>query len=160
MEDDDCQAGLACNSANVCVLPGGAGANCTDSQPCGYGFHCVVNAGTTTGACATDVETPGGACNGTLAASCDLLKGIYCDATVNTCKNLGFAAPGDDCGLVSGQFVLCSTGQCIYPTADATEGVCRGLAADGAACDASTICETPAHCVSGHCKLTSSSSCQ
>jgi hypothetical protein len=159
MVDDDCQAGLVCNSANVCVLPGGAGGNCSDSQPCAYGLFCLVTAGSTTGACATDAETPGGTCNPTLAESCDILKGIYCDGTVSTCKNLGFASPGDNCGLVSGQYVLCSTGQCIYPTVDATEGTCRAQAADGAACDATTTCESPARCVSGHCALPSSSAC-
>jgi len=153
MVDDDCQAGLVCNSASLCVLPGGAGGNCNASQPCAYGLYCLNNA------CATDSETPGGTCNPALAESCDILKGIYCDGSVSTCKNLGFGAPGDNCGLVAGQFVLCSTGQCIYPTVDATEGVCRGLAADGATCDATTLCEAPARCVSGHCKLTSSSSC-
>jgi hypothetical protein len=158
MVDDDCQAGFVCNSTNVCVLPGGAGANCTDAQPCGYGFYCLVVAGTTTGSCAAGVETPGGTCNGTLAASCDLLKGIFCNAT-NTCENLGVASPGDSCGLVGEKLTFCSTGECIYPTVDATEGVCRALAADGATCDAATTCETPAHCVSGKCKLPSSSAC-
>jgi len=160
MVDDDCEAGLVCNSANVCVLPGSAGGNCTDTQPCAYGLYCLVNdTGTNTGSCATVAETPGTTCNPTLAASCDILKGIYCDGSVSKCANLGFASPGDPCGLVGSKYTVCSMGECTYATAAATQGVCGALGADGAACGATTTCESPARCVNGHCALPSSSAC-
>jgi hypothetical protein len=151
--DEDCEPGLLCSNDSHCVVPGTAGGVCNTNQPCRLGLYCR------NGSCVNGAETPGTTCEPTLTASCDLLKGIYCDSTVGKCANLGFAANGDPCGLVAAKFVSCAAGECIYPTADATQGVCGALAGDGAACDATTLCESPARCLSGHCKLPSSSAC-
>jgi hypothetical protein len=148
----DCEPGLVCNTGNHCVLPGGAGMNCNDSQPCKYGLYCFGNA------CATGAATAGATCADTIYA-CNTLKGIYCDLSVMKCANLGFAPAGDPCGQVSGKFVVCSAGDCSKPSTTATQGLCGSQAGDGVACDANTGCQDPARCVAGHCKLPSSAAC-
>jgi hypothetical protein len=154
--DDDCQPGLLCSNDSHCVVPGPAGGICTDNQPCKYGLYCL------NGSCVQAAETPGANCGTvgmTTAEACDILKGIYCDDSVAKCANLGSAPAGDPCGLVNAKFVLCSAGNCVYPSNTATQGVCASQAGDGAACDSTTSCEAPARCVSGHCKLPSSAAC-
>jgi hypothetical protein len=151
--DDDCQPGLLCSNDSHCIVPGLAGAICNDNQPCKFGLYCKA------GSCVNTSETPGGNCNMDLQESCDVAKGIYCDGTAAKCANVGFAQNGDPCGLVSAKLVACAKGTCIYPAVTATQGLCGSLAGDGAACDATTLCESPARCLAGHCKLPSSSAC-
>lgn len=149
---DDCQPGLECSSAGRCIVPGGAGMTCSETQTCRYGHFCEA------GSCVLTAETAGATCNADLLSSCNVLKGRYCNGS-GVCANIGFAENGDPCGIVAAKFVTCSKGECIYPSAIATEGVCKALAADGATCDATTTCELPAVCISGKCKLPSSAAC-
>src|SRR5450432_2555224 len=151
--DEDCTPGLVCGGDLHCVTPAVAGSICNDNQPCKVGLYCR------NGSCVNGAETPGATCEPTLAVSCDILKGIYCDATLGKCANLGFAPNGDPCGSVSGKLVVCAEGECIKTALTDAQGLCGSLAGDGAACDATTACEAPARCVAGHCKLPSSAAC-
>jgi hypothetical protein len=153
MVTDDCEPGLVCSDDAHCVVPAAAGSICNDNQPCKYGLYCR------NGSCANGASAPGATCEPLLASSCNVLKGIFCDANTAKCANLGFAVNGDPCGNVASKFVFCAKGECVFPDATATEGVCGALADDGATCDATTFCETPARCIGGKCKLTSSAAC-
>lgn len=160
MVTDDCEPGLECSADNHCVVPGTAGTVCSETQGCKYGLYCKpASAGAQTGSCVNAAKDPGLDCTKEYASSCNILKGIFCDSASGKCANLGFVAPGEPCGLVSGKFVFCSKGECAYPDATATQGTCGALAADGASCGATTACEIPAECISGKCKLPSSSAC-
>jgi hypothetical protein len=154
MVDDDCQPGLVCGGSGACVVPAPAGGACSAAVPCAYGLYC------NSGSCASAEETTGDACVPGLPQSCDLLAGLYCDDQTTLCETLGFGQAGDPCGLVGPVYVLCARGQCAYATAAATEGLCGGFAADGAACGDTTPCEAPARCISARCALPSSAQCQ
>src|SRR6185369_11349776 len=120
---DDCQPGLICGAGNHCVIPGAAGTTCSDTQPCKYSLYCA------NGSCVNGSTSAGASCQD-LVESCDFLKGIYCNLSVNTCANIGFAAAGDPCGLVGAKYVACSAGDCIF-AAGASDGICASLASDG-----------------------------
>jgi hypothetical protein len=156
-QDDDCEPGLVCSNDSHCVVPGAAGTTCSDNQPCKYGFYCRG------GSCVATKATAGASCQD--IGSCELLKGIYCNTTVQTCQKIGAAMPGEPCGSVNSSFVLCAAGDCVFAnTGIDLTGVCAMQAGDGQSCGAQASngagCQAPARCLSNRCALPNSNACQ
>ncbi|MDB4983384.1 MAG: hypothetical protein JWM82_4136 [Myxococcales bacterium] len=153
-EDSACEPGLICSDDGHCVLPSAGGTACSTNQPCTYGYYC--SPGNT---CAVATNDPGGACND--PGSCNGFLSLFCSA--GSCKSIIFANAGSTCGAVGSDLVYCSGSDCNNPDATATTGVCAARAKDGEVCGDTTAngrsCQTPALCVSGHCKLPSSAAC-
>ncbi len=149
-EDEDCEPGLACNQDGRCILPGAGGTACSPTQPCKLGFYCRM------GSCAASVAEAGGVCDH--ADGCEWLQGLFCNSSLARCQRIRHAASGEACGVLSGDFVLCSAGDCLIPGGQ-TRGLCSAWAKDGETCGPTRACQDPASCVSGRCQLASPSRC-
>jgi hypothetical protein len=149
--DKDCQSGMVCNEASKCAIPSAGGTACSETQPCQTGYYCRA------GSCAANISQAGGTCDD--LGSCDIIQGLFCNPTVGRCQSLKMAAAGSTCGLKSGEFILCSAGNCELT---GTDGICSALAKDGESCGVAaggTECMMPAKCIAGRCKLPSSAAC-
>jgi len=148
----NCARGMECIN-NVCVTPAMSGAPCDDNNPCQPGLSCVGAKMNLMGNCQPAVATEGASCvpGATTGPGCDPVQGLYC-ASNKTCQPIAYVGDAMPCGLLSdGSFAACAAnGTCIIPTG-MKAGVCKGAAADGAACDTSAgpNCLQPARCVTG-----------
>lgn len=146
-----CDDGLSCAPNGKCVAPAGAGTACGDNQPCQTPLVCskgTCSEGAAAGASCADGE------------ACNAFKGLLCDPTSKTCKELKVANPGETCGLVDGSFVACGAGgKC--KTGTGGSGTCQAPVADGAACTADGPgCQEPAECVNGVCTINDPAACK
>jgi hypothetical protein len=155
--DDDCPYGAKCNTAQVCVTLGAAGATCDGTHPCQGTLACKG------GTCATP-DAAGQACTVDASGqSCDTNQGQFCNLTNKVCQMIGTAGPGQPCGFVSGGLVACTgAGLCKTSSTPGTSGTCLAPAADGASCDPlmGPSCLPPALCTGGKCTLADPSSCK
>jgi hypothetical protein len=145
-----CDDGLVCASNDKCVAPGNAGATCGDNQPCQTPLVCSK------GTC-SEGAAAGAACS--QEEPCNLFKGLVCDPTSNTCKELKVANAGEACGFVGGNFVTCGAGgDCNQ---NGATGTCRAALADGASCGADgPNCQEPAECINGVCTINDPGACK
>lgn len=147
-----CDDGLECAQNGKCVAPGAAGAACGESQPCTAPLVCSK------GTCAKGGEA-GAPC--AEDQPCNAFKGLVCDPTANTCKELKTANAGEACGVVSGGFVLCASGGHCKTSSPGGAGTCQAAAADGAACGGDGPgCQEPAECVNGVCTIPDPGACK
>ncbi len=152
-QDDDCEPGFDCSDDLHCVLPGPGGTGCSATQPCAIGFYCR------NGSCAATAGSAGAACQDLFG--CDFFQGLFCNTTLRVCQKIKYPGPGEACGLVNSEFLVCSPGANCITVAGAVQGVCAMVAADGATCGATNnlTCTVPAQCFSGRCTLPNSSAC-
>jgi hypothetical protein len=134
----DCQAGFACVSG-ACAAALDQGAACTTGgSQCALGLYCQG------GTCQLPLELNAN-CSGA-GAQCNILEGLYCNTAVNKClRAAGYAAAGQDCGVVMGDMLEGCTAAAICNGA-----TCTAPAADGAACNVAghVGCTNPAVCLS------------
>jgi hypothetical protein len=153
--DDDCTPGLICSDDLHCVIPGAPGTPCNTNQPCQYGNYCRM------GSCVAAQTTAGGMC--TDAGSCEILKGNFCNTSVNSCQTIASAQPGSPCGVVNNTVVICAGGDCIYANAADAAGLCAAPVMDGQPCGGqaanSAGCLAPARCINSRCTLPNSKAC-
>ena len=135
-----------------CVAYAAAGEACSSTQPCGWGLACRL------GMCAQ--AGAGASCN---LSSQDCQYGFFCSSVASsTCQHYEYGAPDGMCGFVMGDMSLwrdCAVGSCHIP-GTAQTGTCPGAAADGKPCDVTNVCQFPAQCVGGVCKLPHASACK
>lgn len=120
----DCELGLTCSAANLCVTYKQAGESC--DGPCQPGLSCYGPVGAKKCGLLPDSGEkcdPNGA---TGATSCSPSSTAYCDPASKVCKNLKAAQKGDACGPSAG-FVYCQASVCL-------DGVCQPYTADGEKC--------------------------
>lgn len=152
--DGDCESGSVCAANGTCVQRGAMGAACSDNAPCGYGLICDG------GTCAT-APGPGQACKPDLmGGNCDKTQGLFCTLGM-VCQAVGYANAGQPCGVVSGNFVVCTAGSKCSATG-LQQGTCIAPAADGAACNDTNGpgCEAPATCQNSVCTIGDTSTCK
>lgn len=153
-----CGQTLVCvASTMLCQAPVASGGACSKSLPCADGYSCVGATDTASGVCTAEVATSGAACDNTLKTgpTCNADAGLTCDAKNKICVTQPVAAVGAACGGMNGIATRCDKGA----VCDATTNLCVAPAADGAACDDSTPCFTPAKCVNGTCQLPAAATC-
>jgi hypothetical protein len=141
-----CDDGLTCAQSSKCVVPGAAGASCGDNQPCDAFLVCSK------GTCGQGAAAGGSCADG---EACNVFKGLVCEPTSKTCKEITVANAGEKCGLVDGAFVLCASG------GSCKSGTCAAPLADGASCTADGAgCQEPAECLNGVCTISDPGSCK
>jgi hypothetical protein len=164
-----CGVGLFCEATTkTCVVFGTSGGTCSSTAPCGTGLSCVAADGGP-GTCQAAVATQGQTCDPTLQTGpgCSFDKGLECNSTSAQCEPITFAAGGQPCGVISGQFVRCAAGGICSTTATDAGKVCVAAAATDGTCDiAGPGCIEPERCigateggVSGKCQIDNSSTC-
>jgi hypothetical protein len=128
----NCDTGLACNAAMVCVARGDVGAACGPNAPCKTALGCHKGVCVRPGPAGTPCESDD---------ACDFFHGSVCNETMKVCVSVTI---GPMCGAgPAGGFVACG--------ASATckmDGSCLPAAADGAACNnmGGPACTWPAQC--------------
>ena len=141
-----CDDGLNCAENGKCVAPAAAGAACADNQPCVSGLVCSK------GTCGQGVGAGASCADG---EACNAFKGLFCDPTSKTCKEVKVANAGEKCGVVDGTFVTCAAG------GSCKSGTCAAPLADGASCTAdSGGCQSPAACRNGVCTIPDPGACK
>lgn len=141
-----CDDGLTCAQNSKCVAGAAAGASCGETQPCQSGLVCSK------GTCGQGAAAGGSCADG---EACNPFKGLACDPTSKTCKEVKVANAGEKCGLVDGQFVLCAAG------GTCKSGTCAAPLADGASCTADGAgCQEPAECLNGVCTISDPGACK
>lgn len=171
-----CAEGYVCLSASkTCALPGQDGGPCTAQDDCSFGFQCLgasANGKNDGGYCAPSAPA-GTACDPQKLqgpVGCDDRQGVYCRGLSDgggLCTAFALAAVGQPCGDVpGGVFAECEQlGFCAGLDGGARpsggEGVCIGVAQDGAACDDTNgpNCLDFAVCVSGQCVRDDTQTC-
>jgi hypothetical protein len=145
----DCQPHYAC-SGGICSTALTQGQACTTGgTQCDLGLYCQ---GST---CQPALEL-NAACSGT-GAVCNPLEGLYCNTAVNKClRAVGYAAAGQQCGVVDTDMIEGCTAAAICNGA-----TCTAPAADGAACDLTSHvgCTNPAVCLGSVCALATPDTC-
>ena len=157
-DDEECQAGLVCNLGGVCTAPGAAGAPCDEDRPCAFELYCRIETGTV-GTCAAQLGA-GAACMD--SDSCNLGRGLFCNAGASRCQAIGVASAGNACGAVNGGFVVCSNGGTCQVSGLNDTGVCSATAGDGQACGTAAsdmACRGPAQCISSTCRIPDARTC-
>lgn len=96
-----CNAGLACNSNNICRKCGGNGDICCANNICSSGLTCQGGRCTAPACGGPDQPCCAGTCNG---------AGLACDFNTNTCRVCGFL--GEFCCPYAPQ---CFEGTCRTP---------------------------------------------
>jgi hypothetical protein len=161
--DDDCAYGSVCTmggatagtTGGTCTTPVAMGGTCDSTHPCKTTLACK------NGTCTTP-DAAGVSC---MTGSCDAFAGLYCPVgfgSAQVCSMLGFAGPGEACGVINGNLVICSGGGNCQGATLTVAGKCQAPAADGAACDdtAGPTCLPPAVCSSAKvCTVPTPSSC-
>lgn len=154
--ETECGRNLNCTK-DICVAPLGSGSACTDATSCAIGLVCFsgkcVSAGKAGQSCDPEGKT---------AVSCDFLQGVFCNPSTKVCQEYAKSSAGQPCGVVSGEFKICTGGsKCIVPSG-AMQGTCMAPAIDGGACDTTKgpDCVAPAKCIGGVCKLPDPSLCK
>ncbi len=131
----ECVSGLFC-VASKCTAAAGTGEACAPDKPCWIGATCVA------GTCVAKAKK-GESC---ATLPCDGRLAFSCDETSKVCVDFTFAKTGEACGPPSCKGDICR------PTSDAgTAGTCVARLPDGAACDASNICQQAAVCSGSKC---------
>lgn len=152
--DEDCDFGAKCVNG-TCAAYGKQGDPCSATRPCRADLACR------SGSCAAPAAT-GDAC--TAFEECDVLHGVGCNPVTKKCEAFSFAQPGNACGFVSSQIVVCQGpgGDCVGATQQNPKGTCKAPAADGAACDNTNgpLCASPAVCMGGICTLPDPAACK
>jgi len=166
--NDECQSGLVCSKSKTCVAPARAAETCDDNtRPCLMGLFCTA-ANTCAYTVAAGAECPG--------PYLDLAKGILCwgrstPANPQLAAQIGTAETGRPCGLAPapGQpATLCAPGgipACTLVPGGIpffgvpTKGMCAAPVPDGYTCDATSVCEPGAQCISGMCTIPSGKLC-
>jgi hypothetical protein len=131
-----CPSGSTCQK-NVCVARKKIGEPCTATSECGTGQVCLDGK-----ACAA------GGVEGTLCAldaDCNILQGLRCSFTTNTCTKLAIVEIGQSCGVVGANAALCHASDC------SNAGVCIARVKEGQACSSTTRCESGLSCVGSKC---------
>jgi hypothetical protein len=151
-----CDYGTKC-VGSVCKKLGGAGDKCTDGNDCGYELACKAGACAQPDPAATAC-TPGKS----EVDTCDHVKGLFCQPKTKQCAAYKTATVGGVCGLDvnSGDYTLCVGPSYCKPGANPLLGICRAMVADGAPCATGELCEAPALCLAGVCKIVDPSSCK
>ena len=151
-----CGRGLECDSSTmVCVLPGGMGAACGRSAPCGSGLSCVGASTTAMGTCQPAGSNVGVTCDTRqlTAPGCNGELGLYCNKVTLKCALETYAAAGQPCGTdaTSGNVTGCASGGSCIGASSTALGMCVAAALDGAACDTTNgpPCLSPARCITG-----------
>lgn len=152
----ECGRGLSCVK-DVCVVPLGSGAACSDATSCSLGLTCF-------NAKCVAAGKPGSKCDpeGKTDPNCDFLQGAICNPATKVCQELGKANAGQPCGVIGSEYKICTAAsKCIVPSG-AMSGTCIAAAIDGAACDLEKgpDCLGPAKCVGGVCKLPDPALCK
>jgi len=145
-EDDDCGQSLICHEDDKkCVAPAGTGMACNDAVPCRVGLRCAG------GTCMPQLNTEGADCEE--EDDCNNTLGLFCNPFSNKCSEVEVAGPGEDCGLVNNEVVICrNLAECVT-AGGALAGKCGPVAGDGQACDENTPCQEPAECIEDVCKI-------
>lgn len=138
--DAHCDDALLCNDDGICVTAGHQGNACSEGLPCRAELSCFR------GTCVRSAQA-GALC---FEDECDILQGLWCSGATPTragvCQTIHVGAPGDRCGLVGSNFVVCGgSGKC-----DDTLATCIGPALEGEGCGANgggRACFYPAECV-------------
>jgi hypothetical protein len=168
-----CAPGYTCLSASkTCALPGQDGGPCTAQDDCDLGFQCLGVAKNDAGFCAPGAQagTPCDPAKLVGPVGCDGRQGVYCRGVYDgggLCTAFAMAGAGQPCGDVPGSvFTECEqAGFCAGldggPRPSGAEGICIGVAQDGAACDATNgpNCLAFAVCVSGTCTRDDTQTC-
>jgi hypothetical protein len=147
--EEDCQPGLVCNGAGICVAPVAAGAACSNSLPCGYGLFCG------SGICQALVQEAGGTCS---MGGCSFAHGLYCNPQ-GKCQSIGVAPVGMTCGFINGGLTVCGEGVSCRVGAGQPTDVCGAPAADGAGCGPDRPCRFGADCINGVCRILNTLTC-
>lgn len=132
-----CETNLFCdNVSRKCVARPKAGEACTSTTWCAAGTTCIgAKCSAPLGENADCSASPGG---------CDSALGLTCNASTKKCAKVSFASAGQDCGMVSGQYVSCvGTNYCALATGTAS-GKCTTSPKEPEDC--TTSCLTPAQC--------------
>jgi hypothetical protein len=168
-----CAPGYTCLSASkTCALPAQDGGPCTAQDDCDFGFQCLGVTRNDGGYCAPSApaDTPCDPAKLVGPVGCDGRQGLYCRGVSDgggLCTVFAMAAAGQPCGDVPGSvFTQCAQeGFCAGldggPRPSGAEGLCIGVAQDGAACDSTNgpNCLAFAACVSGTCVRDDTQSC-
>jgi hypothetical protein len=158
-DDSQCDFGLNCAGATgskLCVSEGTAGSTCDGNHPCASPNVCIGATATASGTCGPGAA-PGGPC---ASSGCDLAQGLFCHSITKVCQKIGFAMPGEQCGLLNNGIVACTGSTCTPP--GQLIGTCAAVAEDGATCnDASgPKCKAGAKCIGGTCQVPDPASCK
>jgi hypothetical protein len=146
-EDDDCAQSLICHEDDKkCVVPAGMGMPCTEAVPCRVGLRCAG------GTCMAQLNQVGADCEEN--EDCNNSMGLFCNDLTSKCIEVDVATSGETCGVISADEVVVCQGlaECVIVGA-ALQGTCSQVVPDGAACDADKLCEEPANCIEGFCKI-------
>ena len=155
-----CPAGLSCQ-AGTCVAYGLVGAACSSTQPCNEDLACAPSATPGSNVCQPSVATMGASCSFT-GLACDLTLGLTCNAMTSQCETVQVVQPGQACGIVAYQNVLCAGGACVH-------GTCVANIPEGGACDTTNgvECFPSARCIvttdggtQGVCQYNGTTACQ
>jgi hypothetical protein len=154
--EKECSRGFSC-TMDKCVVPVVSGGTCSDATSCSIGLTCFggkcVLAGKIGAKCDPEGKTD---------PTCDFLQGAVCNPATKVCQEIAKATAGQPCGLVGGEYKICTgAGKCVVPTG-MMQGTCLAPAIDGAACDATKgpDCLPPAKCITGVCKLPDPTLCK
>jgi hypothetical protein len=151
-EDDDCAPSLVCHPDDKkCVAPTAMGMPCTDAVPCRLGLRCAA------GTCMPQLSQDGADCEED--SDCNNSLGLFCNPLNDKCIEIDVATSGETCGVISADEVVQCQGlaECVINTG--MQGTCGQVVADGAACDGDKLCEPPANCIEGVCKIPSPAMC-
>jgi hypothetical protein len=144
-EDDDCAQSLVCHEDDKkCVAPAAMGMACNDAVPCRVGLRCD-------GTCMPQLNQVGADCDGD--DDCNFSLGLFCNGLTGKCMEVDVATSGETCGLISADEIVVCQGlaECVINAGQ--QGTCGQVVADGAACDENKLCEAPANCIDGTCKI-------
>jgi hypothetical protein len=154
--ETQCSRGFSC-TMDKCVVPVVSGGTCSDATSCSIGLTCFggkcVLAGKVGAKCDPEGKTD---------PTCDFLQGAVCNPATKVCQEIAKANAGQPCGLISGEYKICTAAaKCVVPTG-MMQGTCLAPAIDGAACDVEKgpDCLPPAKCITGVCKLPDPALCK
>ncbi len=152
----DCPSTLYCDEdGDVCAERDAAGAPCKQGS-CVLGQQCVMPDETSdTGTC-QPYAAQGAPCNdqGIGQAGCNVLAGLFCNPTSNTCEPIATAALGEACGFIDGALTFCGGGSACGDMDQMTfAGTCVARVAAGESCSDGfqNTCEVGLECTDGVC---------
>jgi hypothetical protein len=150
-----CEAGLYCNSRNVCATAGLVDRNgpCDGDSACKVGLHCVDG---DAGRFCDGPQPAGGWCNWDHMLPFDCEQGLVCAGS--QCDPVVLVGDGQSCDNPGD---VCLHGLCDAQTADGGLA-CPNVIPDGQPCphDSSTTCDTLSQCINGVCQIAGNIACQ
>lgn len=149
----DCERGLRCSSAKICVAFKQAGETCDTDNLCAPGLSCYGPTGAKKCGVAPELGQKCDPAGVAAAPGCTPASGALCNATSKVCQALKTVSKGEPCDASAGP-VVCVASSC-------QGGTCQALTADGEKCGTGLApCQPPARCSGGRCVLVDPSKCK